>query len=65
MLVVRTRVKAGEDVLRMELPETYRDTNLVVTIKTERDMIHDLLLDRVGVDTRGFVFDRDEIHAGG
>ncbi|MDQ7831977.1 MAG: hypothetical protein RDU30_09595 [Desulfovibrionaceae bacterium] len=64
MLVVRKKTKAGEGVLHMELPETYQGKTLLVTIKTEQDIARDLLLDTVRVDTRGYVFDRDEIHGG-
>lgn len=62
MLVVKNRVKAKNGILRINLPNEFKDKMVEVVVKVESEIEKKLLTNTIKIDTKAWKFNRDEIY---
>jgi hypothetical protein len=62
MLIAKEKVKVSDGIVKMKLPEEYRDKTVEVIIRIESEIEKKLLSDAIKIDTLSWKFKRDEIH---
>lgn len=62
MIFKKSRVKAEQGVIRIELPEEFKDKIVDVVVQTEDELTKKLLLDTIEIDTTKWKFCREEIY---
>jgi hypothetical protein len=64
MISKKSKVKAQEGIIHIQLPDEFKDKIVDVVVQTEDEIIQKLLLDTIQLDTTGWKFNRDEICGG-
>ena len=61
---MKKKVKAKNGVLRMNLPDEFKDKMVEVVVKIDSEIEKKLMLDTIRIDTTKWKFNRDEISCG-
>lgn len=62
MNILKDRVKAKNGILRIQLPEEFKDKIVEIVVKTESEVSKRLLMDKIQIDTTKWKFNREEIY---
>ena len=59
MNILKDRVKAKNGILRIQLPEEFKDKIVEIVVKTESEVSKRLLIDKIKIDTTKWKFNRE------
>ena len=62
MIFKKSKVKAEQGIIRIELPEEFKDKIVDVVVQTEDELTKKLLFDTIKIDTTKWKFCREEIY---
>ncbi|MBE0428208.1 MAG: hypothetical protein IBX72_16430 [Nitrospirae bacterium] len=63
MLIIKKESKVEDKFLTIELPDEFKNQNVEIIVRLQRDIEKSLLVDQIRVDTKKWKFLREEIYA--
>ncbi len=62
MVIVKDKMKAKNGEIHIKLPEEFKDRMVEVVVRLEDEVVKNLLIDKVKIDTTEWKFNREEIY---
>lgn len=63
MLIIKKESKVEDKFLTIELPDEFKNQNVEIIVRLQRDIEKNILADQVRVDTKKWKFLREDIYA--